>query len=186
MQNCSTLIKWQRHAFFSSHLRPLRHECTNYWYRVASCTGCVRKTKLYNFQFLIAEKENKAQQQHFDGQNMIFLCVRRFLNIIPWSGVKVMVHWVMSGKNKVGHFYHYCESYGSSRIGETHSDLRWIKADVVKQPYLMDSSRPSDLNMSKIIHFGNAWPTQTHCFNLFVHFTLILFVYCSVPSMQFR
>ena len=27
-------------------------------------TGCVRKNKLYNVQFLIAEKINKAQQQH--------------------------------------------------------------------------------------------------------------------------
>ena len=81
--------------------------------------------KLYNFQSLIAEKVNKAQQQLSGGQNIIFLCVRRFLNgIIPWSGVKVIVHRVMSGKNKVGHFRHYCESHGSSPIGETHSDLR--------------------------------------------------------------
>ena len=56
-------------------------------------TGCVRKKKLYNFQFLIAGKLNKAQQQHSCGQNLIFLCVRSFLSgIIPWSGVKVMVH----------------------------------------------------------------------------------------------
>ena len=65
-----------------------------------------------------------------------------------------MVHWVMSGKNKVGHFHHYYESHGSSHIGETHSDLRLIKADVAKQPYLPDSSRPSDLNMLKIKLFG--------------------------------
>ena len=120
--------------------------------------------KLYNFQFLIAEKVNRAEQQHSGIQNITFLCVRRFLNgIIPWSGVKVMVHWVMSGKNKVGHFHLYYESHGSSHICETHSDLRLIKADVAKQPYLLDSSRPSDLNMPKIILFGNAWPTQTHC-----------------------
>ena len=142
--------------------------------------------KLYNFQSLIAEKVNKTQQQHSGGQNIIFLCVRRFLNgIIPWSGVKVMVHWVMSGKNN-GHFRHYCESHGSSPIGETHSDLRLIKADVVKQPYLMGSSRPSDLNMPKIIQFGNAWPTQTYYLNLIVNFILILLVGCSIPSMQFR
>ena len=49
--------------------------------------------KLYNFQFLFAEKVNKAQQQHSGGQNIIVLCLRRFLNgIIPWLGVKVMVH----------------------------------------------------------------------------------------------
>ena len=30
----------------------------------------------------------------------------------------------MSAKNKVGHFRHYYESYGSSPIGETRSDLR--------------------------------------------------------------
>ena len=40
----------------------------------------------------------------------------------------------MSGKNKVGHFRHYYESHDSSHIGETHSDLRLIKADVAKQP----------------------------------------------------
>ena len=41
-------------------------------------------------------------------KNMIFLCVSRFLNgINPWSGVKVMVPLVMSGKNKEGHFRHY-------------------------------------------------------------------------------
>ena len=79
--------------------------------------------KLYNFQSLIAEVK-KAQLQHYGDQNIIFLCVRFLNGIIPWSGVKVMVHWVMSGKNKVGHFRHYCESYGSSLIGETHSDLR--------------------------------------------------------------
>ena len=62
--------------------------------------------KLYNFHCLIAEKVDKAQQQQSRGQNMIFLCVRRFSNdIIPWTGVKVMVHCVMSGKNKVGHFH---------------------------------------------------------------------------------
>ena len=61
----------------------------------SSKTGIYRlcQKKLYNFQSLIAEKVNKAQQHHSDGQNIIFLCVRRFLNgIIPWSGVKVMVH----------------------------------------------------------------------------------------------
>ena len=31
--------------------------------------------KLYNFQFLIAENVNKAQQQHSGGQNIIFLHV---------------------------------------------------------------------------------------------------------------
>ena len=59
--------------------------------------------KLYNFQFLIAEKVNKAQQENSGGQNIIILCVRNFffLNaIIPWSGVKVMVHWVMCVKTK--------------------------------------------------------------------------------------
>ena len=92
----------------------------------------------------------------------------------------------MGAKNKVGHFRHYHESHGSSPIGETHSDLRKMKADVAKQPYLLDSSRLSDLNMLKIILFGNAWPTQTHCLNLFIHFTLILLVCCSIPSVQFR
>ena len=54
--------------------------------------------KLYNFQFSIAEKVNKAQQKkkkkkNSGGQNIIIMCVRRFLNsIIPWSGVNVMVH----------------------------------------------------------------------------------------------
>ena len=81
--------------------------------------------KLYNFQFLFAEKVNKVQQQHSGGQNIIVLCVRRFLDgIIPWLGVKVMVHWMMSAKNKVGHFRHYYESHGSNPISETHSDLR--------------------------------------------------------------
>ena len=81
--------------------------------------------KLYNFPFLIAGKVNKAQQQHSSGQNIIFLSERKFLNgIILWSGVKVMVIWVMSGKNKVGYFRYYYESHGSSPIGETHSDLR--------------------------------------------------------------
>ena len=50
-----------------------------------------------------------------------------------------MVLWVTSGKNKVGHFRHYYESHGSSPVVETHFDLRQIKADVVKQPYLLDS-----------------------------------------------
>ena len=84
-----------------------------------------QKKKIYNFLLLIAEKVNKAQQQSSGGQNTMFLCVRRFLNgIIPLSGVKVMVHWVKSGKNKVGHFCHYYERHGSNPIGETHSDLR--------------------------------------------------------------
>ena len=70
-------------------------------------------------------KLNKAQQQDSGGQNITVLCVRRFLNgKIPWSGVKVMVHLVMSAKNKMGHFRHYYESHGSSPIGETHFDLR--------------------------------------------------------------
>ena len=90
-------------------------------HRIAPYRLCQKK--LYNFQFV--EKVNKAQQQNSGGQNIIILCVRRFLNgIIPWSGVKVMVHWVMSVKNKGGHFRHYYESHGSSPIGETHSDLR--------------------------------------------------------------
>ena len=73
--------------------------------------------KLYNFRFFIAEKVNKAQQNTPVVKNIIFLCARRFLNgIIPWSSVKVMVLWVMSGKNKVGHFHHYCESHGWSPI----------------------------------------------------------------------
>ena len=46
-----------------------------------------------------------------------------------------MVFWVKSGKNKVDHFPHYYESHGSSPIGEIHSDLRLIKADVLKQPH---------------------------------------------------
>ena len=53
-------------------------------------------------------------------KNIGFLCVRIFLNdIIPWSGVKVMVLRVMSDKNKVGYFHHYYydnESHGSSTI----------------------------------------------------------------------
>ena len=58
-----------------------------------TCTYRLCQKKLYNFQFLFAEKVNKAQQQHSGGQNIIVLCVRRFLNgIIPWLGVKVMVH----------------------------------------------------------------------------------------------
>ena len=41
-------------------------------------------------------------------KNIISLYVRRFLHgINPWSDVKVMVLWVISGKNKVGHFRHY-------------------------------------------------------------------------------
>ena len=59
----------------------------------------------------------------------------------------------MSDKIKVGNFRHYYESHGSSLIGETHSDLRLMKADVSKQPYLLDFSKPSDLNMPKIIPF---------------------------------
>ena len=39
-------------------------------------TGCVRE-KLYNFQFLITEKVNKAQQQYSGGQSIIFLCVKK-------------------------------------------------------------------------------------------------------------
>ena len=80
---------------------------------------------MYNFQFLIAGKVNKPQQQHSGGKNIIVLCVRKLLNgIIPQSGVKVMVHWVMGAKNKVGHFRHYYESHSLSPIGETHFDLR--------------------------------------------------------------
>ena len=90
----------------------------------------------------------------------------------------------MSGKNKVGHFRHHYESHGWSPIGETQSDLRQIKTDVVKQPYLLDYSMPSNLSMPKIILFGNAWPTQTHCLNLFI--TPILFACCSIPAIQFR
>ena len=92
----------------------------------------------------------------------------------------------MSGKNKVGHFRHYYKSNGSRTIGKPHYDLSQIKANVAKQPYFLDSSRPSYLNMPKIILFGNAWSTQAHCLNLFIHFTLIVFVCCPIPSMQFR
>ena len=60
-----------------------------------------------------------------------------------------MVHRVKSGKHKVGHFLHYYESHGSSPIGETHSDVRLIKADVANQQYLLDFCRLSDLNMPK-------------------------------------
>ena len=68
-------------------------------YKVQQYRLCQKK--LYNFQFLILEKVNKAQQKHNGGQNIISLCVRRFLNgIIPWSGVKVMVHRVISGNFK--------------------------------------------------------------------------------------
>ena len=59
------------------------------------------------FFFFIAEKVNKAQQQYSGCQRHNFpVCnLGRFLNcIIPWSGVKVMVLWVM--KLKVGHFPH--------------------------------------------------------------------------------
>ena len=50
-------------------------------YRTVCPPGLYRlcQKKLYNFQFLIAEKVNKAQQQHSGGQNIIFLCVR-YLN----------------------------------------------------------------------------------------------------------
>ena len=101
-------------------------------------TGCVRK-KLYNFQ--LRKKVNKAQHQHSGGQNIIFLWVRRFLNgIIPWSGVKVMVHRVKSSKNKVGHFRHYYEGHSSSPIGETYSDqYSRVDADV----YMKVTYRPS-------------------------------------------
>ena len=48
--------------------------------------------KIIQFLFFIVKKGNKAQQQHSSGQNIISLCVRRFLNgINPWSGIKVMV-----------------------------------------------------------------------------------------------
>ena len=61
--------------------------------------------KLYNFQFQIAEKVNKARQQHSVGQKHNFPVCKKILNgIVPWSGVKVMVLCVKSGKNKVGHF----------------------------------------------------------------------------------
>ena len=63
--------------------------------------------QLYNFQFLIAERVSKGRQQHFSGHNYNFPVCKKILNgIIPWSGVKVMVLWVMSGKNKVGYFRH--------------------------------------------------------------------------------
>ena len=81
--------------------------------------------KIFNFQILIAEKVNKAQQQSTATKSIIFLGVRRFLNdFFPWLGLKVIVLWVMSSKNKVGHFRHYYKGHGLSPIGETHSDLR--------------------------------------------------------------
>ena len=80
--------------------------------------------KLYNFQFFIVEKVKHSNNTPV-AKSIFFLCVRRFLNgIIPWISVIVMVLWVMSGKNKVSHFRHYYESFGSSPIGETHSDLK--------------------------------------------------------------
>ena len=63
---------------------------SNNFLLLKQCRLCQKK--LYNFHFF-AEKVNKAQQQHSGGQNIIVLCVRRFLNgIIPWLSVKVMVH----------------------------------------------------------------------------------------------
>ena len=78
----------------------------------------------YYFFFFIAEKVNKAHQQYSGCQKHNFLVcnLRRFLNgIIPWSGVKVMVLWVMNGKNKVGHFRHYLEGGHSSLTLHTYS-----------------------------------------------------------------
>ena len=47
-------------------------------------TGCVLKK--YTIFVFYWEKVNKAQQQHSVAKNIIFLCVRRFLNgIITWS-----------------------------------------------------------------------------------------------------
>ena len=106
----SALVHILNHNYKTVNLNTLWKTLFCHKYRLC-------QKKLYNFQFLIAGKVNKAQQQHFGGQNIIFMCVRRFLNgIILWSGIKVMVHWIMSGKNKVCHFRHYYESHGSSPL----------------------------------------------------------------------
>ena len=74
------------------------------------------RKKLYNFYlfiyiclfiyFLWWKKYTKHSNNTPAAKNITFLCVRRFLNgIIPELGLKVL--WVMSGRNKVGHFRHY-------------------------------------------------------------------------------
>ena len=60
------------------------------------------------FLFFIAKKVTKHSNNTPVAKNILFLCARRFLHgINPWSGVKAMVLWVISGKNKVGHFRHF-------------------------------------------------------------------------------
>ena len=80
----SVVLKMENFNFFTLQLRVLCLETNN--------TCCVRKNyTIFTFLF-IAEKVNKAQQQHSNGQkhNFPVCCVRRFLNgIIPWSGVKL-------------------------------------------------------------------------------------------------
>ena len=121
--------------FFCRNVDALRLQLQNRMYEVirGSCRKWSLQTRLIqvvsqkNIQFSIFNwgESKQSTGTAFQRQNIIFLCVRRFLNgIIPWSGVKVMVHWVMSGKKKVGYFRHYYESHGSSPTGKTHSNLR--------------------------------------------------------------
>ena len=71
-------------------------------------TGCVWQKNSTIFRVFYCGKSKQLSNDTPVAKNIIFLCVRRSLNgIIPWSGVKVMVLWVMSGKNKLGHFRHY-------------------------------------------------------------------------------
>ena len=88
-------------------------------------------------------------------------------------------------QNKVCHFCHYHESHGSGPIGEKHSDLRQIKADAVKQPYLLDSFRPSDLNMPGIKLF---WYRLTNPNPLFkpvypIHTYLVCLLFDSINAI---
>ena len=82
-------------CYFFSYLHE-KHEMSIKQSRTSSYNVSIYRLcqkKLYNFQYLFAEKVNKAQQQHSGGQNIIVLCKGRFLNgIIPWLGVKVMIH----------------------------------------------------------------------------------------------
>ena len=101
-------------------------------------------------------------------------------------------------KTKRATFRHYYESHGSSPIGVTiiyyHKHmliegklrLMLLSSHTCWIPLGLLTIRPMFQNTPKIILFDNAWPTQTHCLNLFIHWTLTLFACCSIPSMQFR
>ena len=68
-----------------AHLRWFHNECPRRWAKQKKSSFILLfeyrlcQKKLYNFQFLIAEKVNKAQQQHSGGQKHNFPVFKKFL-----------------------------------------------------------------------------------------------------------